>query len=60
MKETLKRYRAVDPNNEGTGNDLSGICNAHLVTHPLDPVDHSLETTPFKNMSYMDMISGFR
>jgi hypothetical protein len=59
MKMTLKRYRELDPNGEGkTG--LEGICSSHLVTSPIDPIDHSLDTTPFKNMHYVDMINGFR
>jgi len=59
MKQTLRRYQEADPNGEGkTG--LEGICSAHLVTTPIEPIDHSLETTPFKNMDYIDMINGFR
>lgn len=54
---TLKKYG--DPNGEG-GRGLEGICSAHLITTPINPTDHSLETTPFKNMDYIEMINGFR
>ena len=58
MKVLMERY---DPNGDGKSpGGLEGICSAHLVTTPIDPVDHSLETTPFKNMHYIDMINGFR
>ena len=57
LKMAVRRYG--DPNGEG-GTGLEGICSAHLITKPIDPVDHSLDTTPFKNMDYIEMINGFR
>jgi len=40
--------------------DIRGICHTHLITSPIDPVDHSLQTHPFKNMHYADLINKFR
>lgn len=55
IKKTLKKIDC-DNHNNPDGPFSFFPCKRYIVTGPQNPVDNSLETTPFKDMDYMQLI----